>query len=498
MASYYIWTIGCQMNKADSERVKGLFDSWGLAPAPDVQSADTIVLNSCVVRQKAENRVVSKIGSLAALKRKRPDASIIVIGCLVDGQTDELRRLYPHVDAFFKAGEYGDIAAWGVSKGLGGANPPVSPFAKGGRDMTSLFARGREDLPSPFANGGENPSVSPFAKGGRGMTSLFARRGEDLPSPFAKRGENPPESPFEKGGQKGDSPVAYVPVIHGCDNFCSYCIVPYRRGREKSRPAAEIISEVRGMAARGVREVTLVGQNVDSYGHDLPEPADLAVLLQELNEIEGLYRLRFLTSHPKDMTLRLIRMIAGMDKVCRHINLPVQSGNDEILKAMRRGYTSANYRKLIEEIRRFLPDAALSTDVIVGFPGETEEQFLDTYRLLEEVRFDAVHVAAYSPRAGTLASRTLKDDVPVEVKMARLQRVEALQEKVAGEINSELAGKTVEVLVEKRAGEKWSGRTRSNKLVFFEAGGDLVGKLVCVRIDRTSPWSLTGEPILAV
>lgn len=428
MASYYIWTVGCQMNKADSERIRGLLESWGMGPAQDMESADTIVLNSCVVREKAENRVLSKMGSLKALKKERPDVSIIVTGCLVEGGAEDLQGQYPYVDAFFRAGQFSEIVDWGLQRGF---------------------------------------------------------------SSSAFRGSTPASN---------DSPTAYVPIIEGCDNFCSYCIVPYRRGREKSRPFAEIVGEVRGLAGRSVKEVTLVGQNVDSYGHDLPDRPDLAGLLSEMNNIDGMRRLRFLTSHPKDMTTRLIETIPALDKVCEHINLPAQSGNDEILKAMRRGYGTARYRELIGEIRRAIPRVALSTDVIVGFPGETEDQFLDTYNLIEEIRFDTVHVAAYSPRPGTLAARSLKDDVPDKVKKLRLSIIENLQTEISGEINSGLVGHVVEVLIEKLVAGKWMGRTRTGKLVFLKPedyetrpGTDLRGELAAVKIARASPWSMAGE-----
>jgi tRNA-2-methylthio-N6-dimethylallyladenosine synthase len=287
----------------------------------------------------------------------------------------------------------------------------------------------------------------------------------------------------------------FVTIIQGCDNFCTYCIVPYRRGREKSRPLEEIRCQVMELVHRGVKEVTLLGQNVDSYGHDLPGKPDLADLLEELNSIEGLRRIRFLTSHPKDMKPKLIQAVAELPKVCEHISLPVQAGDNEILRAMERGYTIEQYRQLIAQIRHTIPDVALSTDVIVGFPGETEAQFQRTVELLQEIRFDTVHVAAYSPRPGTLASRKFKDNVPIAEKKRRLERIEALQQEIAAEINARLLGRTVEILVEAKKKEKWEGRTRTNKLVFFEDSADHCGELVKVRIERASPWALQGKLI---
>jgi tRNA-2-methylthio-N6-dimethylallyladenosine synthase len=255
---------------------------------------------------------------------------------------------------------------------------------------------------------------------------------------------------------------------------------------------AEVVAEVTALAARGAREITLLGQNVDAYGQDLPDKPDLADLLGEMNCVNGLLRLRFLTNHPADMNPRLIEAVASLDRVCEHINIPVQSGSDEVLAAMGRGYTAAQYRRLIDEIRSKVPDVALSTDIIVGFPGETEAHYEQTLELLSGVGFDTVHVAAYSPRGGTLATRRLKDDVPTAEKKRRLDGVERLQTDIAAGINARLLGKTVEVLVEGRKKGKWYGRTRSDKLVFNSHLIDQRGQLVKVRVEKTSPWSLQG------
>jgi tRNA-2-methylthio-N6-dimethylallyladenosine synthase len=295
--------------------------------------------------------------------------------------------------------------------------------------------------------------------------------------------------------------AAGVPISYGCDHLCTYCIVRLRRGPEVSRPVHEVAAQVRDLAGRGVREVTLLGQNVDSYGHDLPpmgsgqDPPSLADLLEVVHPAEGLVRIRFLTSHPADVTGRLIDTAARLPKVCEHIELPVQSGDDAVLRRMGRGYTVAQYRDLVARIRAAMPGAGIATDVIVGFPGETATQFEATYRLLEELRFDMVHVAAYSRRHGTPAER-LPDDVSLEEKERRRRAVDDLQQRIVGEINAELLGTTVEVLVEDRHRGKWRGRTRSNKLVFFDVGGtDRRGELVQVRITRTGPWSLQAESV---
>jgi tRNA-2-methylthio-N6-dimethylallyladenosine synthase len=426
MPRYFIWTIGCQMNKAESQQIAGYLDSAGYHAAASFSNADLVVLNTCVVRQSAENKVLGTLSLLKGLKNEHPDLQILVTGCFVNSHTQELERRFPHVDLLFKPGNYHELVAWGQRQGI------------------SIVEQGL--LHYPGNDAGRTPS-----------------------------------------------PCALIPIIQGCDNFCSYCIVPYRRGREVSRPLAEAVCEVKELVRRGVKEVTLVGQNVDSYGHDLPERPDLADLLGELSGIDELARIRFLTNHPKDISLKLIEAMASLNKVCEHLELPVQSGDNVILKAMRRGYTVERYRELVNVIRCKIPQISLSTDIIVGFPGETEEQFEHSLSLVKEMRFDVVHVAAYSPRPGTIAWREYQDDVPAEVKKERLNKIEELQTAIASEINSQLRGREVDILVEGRKGGKWFGRTRSNKLVFFEDAGDWVGQLARIQIEKTSPWSLRGD-----
>jgi len=410
MPKYHIWTIGCQMNKAESERLGSRFEELGYEATNTADEADLIVLNSCVVRQSAENRVLNKLNAMKTLKKARPEVVLALTGCLVNAEVDQLKKSFPHVDYFFKPGDY-----------------------------------------PPWLEGTGTPSL--------------------------------PHHP---------SPAVYVTIMQGCDNFCSYCIVPYRRGRERSRPIPEIACEVRELVNRGAREVTLLGQNVDSYGHDLPDRPDLADLLTELNDIGGLARLRFLTNHPKDMSLKLIEAIARLDKVCEQISLPVQSGSDDILKLMKRGYLVEQYRHLIMQIRDKIPGVALSTDIIVGFPSESVSQFQQTADLLSETKFDTVHIAAYSPRTGTLAAREFDDNIPLPEKKERLNEIERLQEGIATEINGRLLGKTVEILVEGRVRGKWYGRTRTDKLVFFGSDDNCHGQIMKIRIDKTSPWSLQG------
>ncbi len=445
MLGYFIWTIGCQMNKAESQRIASYLDSAGYHGG-SLWQADLLVLNTCVVRQSAEDKVLGTLGLLKGLKKERPNLSILVTGCFVDSNIEGLKLRFPWVDFFFKPGAYSQLISWAQSRGI--------------------F----------ITEQGLLRGVSPERDSSVALLPQNDRK---------RRGRNDTWEPFP--------PCAFVPIIQGCNNFCSYCIVPYRRGREVSRPLEEVISEVKGLAKRGVREVILLGQNVDSYGHDLPGYPDLADLLTELNGIDGLARIRFLTNHPKDVSVKLIKSVASLDKVCEHLELPAQAGDNEILKAMRRGYTVEQYCELVHAIRRYIPEISLSTDVIVGFPGETEEQFEHTFSLLEKTRFDVVHVAAYSPRPDTIAWRKYKDNIPPDVKKKRLTRIEELQATVAGEINSQLQGKTVEVLVEGRKKGKWYGRTRNDKLVFFEEDGNWPGQLRKIAIEKTSPWSLQGR-----
>ena len=418
MSYYHIWTIGCQMNKADSEGIAAFLEQCGYSSTSKIDNADIVVLNSCVVRQSAESKVANKID---ALRRLDADKVLAVTGCIVDAKVDGLQNRFPRVDVFFGPQDVGRLSEYLQGRGL---------------VASSLAVR---ELPVK-AN----------------IKSL-------------------------------------INIMYGCNNFCSYCIVPYRRGREVSRPLSDIVAEAGSVVAGGAKEIVLLGQNVDSYGHGLAENPTLADLLEELNRIDGLARIRFLTSHPKDMSDQLIETIARLDKVCENISLPFQAGDDAILKAMRRGYTNAQYRRQVERIRKAVPDVALSTDVIVGFPGESEDQYQKSREMIEDVRFDTVHIACYSPREGTIASRELEDDVPSAEKVKRRKELESLQERIVSEINSELIGRTVEVLVEGRKKGKWWGRTRTDKLVFFTDTVDRLGQLVDVIIESTSAWSLQGR-----
>ena len=291
--------------------------------------------------------------------------------------------------------------------------------------------------------------------------------------------------------------AAHVPIVYGCSHACTFCIIPFRRGVERSRPLDEIVAEVEGLVAQGVREVTLLGQIVDRYGKDFEgQKPDLADLFRAVHEVDGLWRIRFLTSHPSYMTDRILRAVAELPKVCEQIEVPVQSGDDDVLADMKRGYTREDYRRLVGHIREVIPNTAVHTDIIVGFPGETAEQFQRTYDLLAELKLDKAHLAMYSPRPGTVSARRMDDDVPPEEKKRRWDALDALQAQVVGEINRRSLGETVEVLVEDRhKNGRWRGRTRTNKLVFFADEADWRGKLAHVRISWAGPWSMIGEVV---
>ncbi|HHS98148.1 MAG TPA: tRNA (N6-isopentenyl adenosine(37)-C2)-methylthiotransferase MiaB [Chloroflexi bacterium] len=443
---YYIWTIGCQMNRADSRRLAVALEALGYELAARAEEADVVVLNTCVVRQQAEEKVHGRLGSLRPLKERRPGVTVGVMGCLVGFRgPGEVAERYPWVDVWM---------------------PPSDP----GPLLDHLVRESAAD---------EGRALAAEAK----ARQARFYEGWGLPS-----------------RERGRRVAAYVPAVLGCSHACTYCIIPYRRGPEQSRPPEEILTEIRALAEQGVREVTLLGQIIDRYGYDLLDrytfrtQTPLVDLLHRVHAVEGLVRIRFLTSHPNWMRDDLLEAVAALPKVCEHIEVPVQAGDDEVLARMRRGYTADDYRRLVARIRETIPGVSIATDVIVGFPGETEAQFQRTYDLLAELRLDKVHIARYSPRPQTLAARRFPDDVPPEEKERRRKALEELQARIAAEINARLLGRTVEVLVEGKKKGRWWGRTRTDKLVFFEDERDRLGQLVSVRITWAGPWSLIGEP----
>ncbi|MCZ2095581.1 MAG: tRNA (N6-isopentenyl adenosine(37)-C2)-methylthiotransferase MiaB [Anaerolineae bacterium] len=445
---YHIWTLGCQMNVADSQRLASELEELGHHAAGSADEADILVINTCVVRQSAEDKAYGRLRELAQVKQQHPDKVIGLMGCLV-GVRDplRLREKLPQVDVFL---------------------PPSDPAP-----MVE-FLRDR-DLETSLRNA-ENRA--------RAARDEF----QDLMD------EGTLILPVQERHQLVS---AHVPVVYGCSHACAFCIIPYRRGVEKSRPVGEIVAHIRSLARQGVKEVTLLGQIVDRYGKDVLDGPNLAQLLRiahEVAEQEGDERIRFLTSHPNWMTDELLDTVAALPRVMPQIEVPVQAGDDEVLARMRRGYTVAQYRALVERIRERIPGVAIHCDIIVGFPGETAEQFQGTYDLLAELKLDKVHLARYSPRPHTVSMRTMEDDVPDAEKKRRHAALEELQARVVAEINSRFLGQTVEVLVEDRHKGKWRGRTPQNKLVFFEDDSqDWRGKLAPVVITWTGPWSMQGH-----
>ncbi|NDJ34837.1 MAG: tRNA (N6-isopentenyl adenosine(37)-C2)-methylthiotransferase MiaB [Chloroflexi bacterium] len=438
--TYNIRTWGCQMNEADSQRLASELERLGLQHTDEADEADVIVLNTCVVRQSAEDRVYGRLGQLKVLKQAHPDKVIGLMGCLV-GVRDPLplRRKFPFVDVFLPPSEPAPMVEFLADRGLEA-------------EAVSLLQEERA-LRDALQDG-------------------------DLILPAHER---------------GSLVSAHVPIVYGCSHACSFCIIPFRRGVERSRSIGEIAREVRSLAEQGVQEVTLLGQIVDRYGKDIPDGPDLADLLRVIHEIDGLERIRFLTSHPNWMTDKLLDTVAELPRVMEHIEVPVQAGDDEVLERMKRGYTQDAYRRLVDRIRERIPGVAIHTDIIVGFPGETEAQFMETYNLLAELKLDKAHTAMYSPRPHTVSGRRMTDDVPHAEKKRRLQLIDSLQEQVVAEINGQFLGEQVEVLVETKHKGKWRGRTRQNKLVFFEDDTDWRGQLVDVEVTWTGPWSMQGR-----
>lgn len=424
------------MNVADSRRVGAALERLGYEFTPRAEEADVIVLNTCVVRQSAEDRAYGRLHSLRPLKARKPELVINLMGCLVGVRGNEsLRERFPYVDVFSPPSDVGPLLAF----------------------LTQEKARALE----------------------RERWDTLATM---LEAEF-----------FLPAHERGKLISAYVPVVLGCSHACTFCVIPSRRGGERSRRVGEIVAEVRALVAQGVREVTLLGQIVDRYGQDISDGPNLAGLLRVLHDVEGLERIRFLTSHPSYFDDELLEAVATLPKVMPHIEIPVQAGSDEVLKRMRRGYTQSDYRRVVEKIRRALPECSIATDIIVGFPGETEAQFMETYYLLAELRLDVAHVARYSARPGTVAARRYPDDVPDEEKMRRFRIIEQLQEQVAAEINARHLGRKVEVLFEEKEKGRWRGRTPTNKLVFVESEGDLRGQIRPVTITWSGPWSMQGR-----
>lgn len=427
------------MNYADARRVATELEKLGYAATPRAEDADVIVLETCTVRQQSEDKAYGKLHNLRPLKEKNPDKTIAVMGCVVGVRgNDHLENKFPFVDVFMEP----------ATDGL----PLVNHLQQDEELLLDLQATSQRHA---------------------------LLDGEVI-------------LPAEQQGQLVSAPVS---IVYGCSHACTFCIIPQKRGKERSRPVGQIVSEVRSLVAQGVKEVVLLGQIVDRYGYDVPDGPDLADLLTAVNDVNGLQRIRFLTSHPNYMTDKILYAVRDLPKVMPQIEVPIQAGNNEVLANMKREYTREQYRELVHKIRDIIPDAAIHCDIIVGFPGETEAQFQETYDILAELKLDKVHLARYSPRPGTVSARRLEDDVPDAEKRRRFHIIEDLQKEVSQKINQQYLGETVEVLVEDFHKDRWRGRNPQNKLVFFSDPRELKGEIVQVQIKHTGPWSMSGTAV---
>jgi tRNA-2-methylthio-N6-dimethylallyladenosine synthase len=422
------------MNAADSLRVAAALEKLGYSVSPKAEEADVVVLNTCVVRQSAEDKAVGRLTSLKALKKKNPDLVINLMGCLVGIRgAAEMKERYPYVDVFSQPSD----------------PHPLIEYLRGEsrQQVLERVSQIEDILDADFAY------------------TLPASRSEQTIS-------------------------AFLPVVFGCSHACTYCVIPLRRGREISRPPGEVIADARSLAEQGVKEITLLGQIIDRYGLDLVEKPTLSSLLREMTRIDGLERIRFLTSHPNWMKDDLLDAVDELPKVMPHFELPIQAGDDSVLRNMRRGYTVEEFMHTVEKIHSRFSTVSIATDLIVGFPGEREAQCENSVEVLKAMRPDMTHVARYSPRPGTFSARTMADDVPDEEKLRRFRVIEDLQEQITGEINQAYLGAKVPVLFEEKNKDRWRGRTPTNKLVFAESAQDLRGLVRDAEITWTGPWSM--------
>ena len=431
----FVHSFGCQQNVADTEHIKGLLAEIGFGFTDSAENADFVLFNTCAVRESAEDRVFGNVGALKKIKQERPDMMIALCGCMMQQQTvaDKIKRSYPYVDIVFGTGALHRLPAFIVER--------ISQKKR-------IFC------------GEQAKNVV-----------------EGLPT------------------VRDDSIKAWLPIMHGCDNFCSYCIVPYVRGRETSREPQMVIAEARELIEKGYKEITLLGQNVNSYGKNLEPKISFSQLLREIDAIEGEYRLRFMTSHPKDCTFELIDTIAESRHICHHIHLPVQSGNDRVLKVMNRHYDITRYRELIAYAKKRIPDVTFSSDIIVGFPGETREEFLDTLELIKEVRYNALFTFIYSRRGGTPAAK-MPDVATDEEKSKWFRELLTAQQNICEEMNNEMVGKTIRVLVDSvgKSGEGFlAGRTEGNVIVEMQGDSSLIGSFVDVKVTKAMNWAVIGE-----
>lgn len=433
---YLTITFGCQMNEHDSEVIAAMLEKMGYSPVEDKLNADIIVVNTCCIRETAENKVFGLLGRLRKIKESNPNLIIAMGGCMSqqEGMGKRIKERFRYVDIVFGTHNVNKLPEF------------IAQASEKRRQVIEVWSSAPEEM-------------------------------EDIPD------------------RRISGPRAWVCIMYGCNNFCTYCIVPYVRGRERSRNQHDIVNEIKNMVGQGVKEVTLLGQNVNSYGKDLDSDVDFSDLLVMLENIEGLERIRFMTSHPRDFSDKLISTLSGSKKVCEHIHLPVQSGSSTILKHMNRGYDREDYLRLVHKIKGSIPGVSLTTDIIIGFPGENEKDFWGTMDLVRQVKFDGGFVFVYNKRSGTPAAK-MSQQVPDEIKSKRIQDLIAMQNEFTLESNEREVGKVLEVLVEgksKTRDDRLSGRTRSNKLVMFDSDEDLTGKLVSVKITDFGLTHLGGE-----
>ncbi len=433
---YLIKTYGCQMNEHDSEKISWILENMNYIETNNIEEADFIIYNTCLVRENAEVKVYGNVGSLKQLKRQKPDLMIAICGCMM--QREEARNVilskHKHVDIIFGTHNIHKLPQL------------INNHLQTGETIVDIFEDGREIIENINSN-------------------------------------------------RKYSYKAFVNIMYGCNNFCTYCIVPYTRGRENSREPENIIKEIEELARNGCKEVTLLGQNVNSYGKTLNRNYGFTDLLKDINNIDGIERIRFMTSHPKDLSDELINCYATLDKLCEHLHLPVQSGSNKVLKEMNRNYTREDYLKIIDKLKKLIPNISITTDIIIGFPGETEDDFNGTLDLVKEVRYDSAFTFLYSIREGTKAAK-MENQIDEKVKHNRFQRLTDTLNEIALDINQQLVGETMEVLVEevsKNNAEVLTGRTRSNKLVHFKGNEELIGSLVNVKIENVKTFTLEGS-----
>ena len=432
---FTIVTYGCQMNQHDSERLAGQLKSIGYEYTDTLSEANFVLVNTCCVRESAEKKIYGKIGELKTLKASNPNLIIGITGCMAQKDRDKLFKKAPHIDLVLGTHNVHQLVEL------------VKEFEETKNHVLAVWDQAERLAP-------DVPTIR------KGTTS------------------------------------AWVPIMYGCNNFCTYCIVPYVRGRERSRPVEDIVQEVHQLGLEGFKEITLLGQNVNSYGKDMDNHSDFADLLHAVDQVETIERIRYMTSHPRDINDKVIAVIKNSKRICEYFHLPVQSGSDTILKAMNRGYTTEYYRELVKKIRKEIPNASLTTDIIIGFPGETEELFNETLDFIKEIGFDSAYTFLYSKRSGTPAA-TMPNQVPPEVKQKHLQQLMDAQNEISLAINKQLIGKTVTVMVEgpsKNDENRLMGRTATNKIILWDKQGtEKVGELVKVTIKTAQTWILKGQ-----